>query len=382
MSDEYLDPIEMAEALAAEMAERADEADLAGAMPPEDLQLLRDSGYLTLTIPEEFGGSGMSLEDTVATQLELAQGSTSTALIAAMQLHVFGNESEQRIWPEARFAEFCRAAVEEDALFNSVASEPVMGSPSWGRFFRTIAEPQADGTLRINGHKNWTTGGPYLTHMLVALSLGDGTASVLIPGDTPGVRWERTWGDSLSLRASESHDVYFENVIVPASNQIVPQKEAGENVWFGPLMAATYLGAAVAARDSIIRYTLERTPPSLGKPIATLPKVQRQIGEIDVALQTAELLLMQVASEWTGLDEHRQEFLPRLAVAKYHAIEVALEVTEKALRIAGGISISKALPLERYFRDVRAGLMHPPSGDIALEIIGRGAYDRYGGIPG
>ena len=370
----------MAEVLATEMATRADEADKQGAMPPEDLQLLRDSGYLTLTIPEAYGGSGLSLEDTVATQLELAQGSTSTALVAAMQLHLFGDASEQRVWPEERFAEFCRLAVEEGALFNSVASEPVMGSPSWGRFFRTVAEPQADGTLRVNGHKNWTTGGPYLTHMLVALSLGDGAARVLIPGDAPGVRWERSWGDSLSLRASESHDVYFEDVIVPAGNQLVPRKQAGENVWFAPLMAATYLAAAIAARDAIIRYALERTPPSLGKPIATLPKIQRQIGEIDIALQTAELILMQVVSEWTGRDEHREAFMPRLAAAKYHAIEVALEVTEKALRIAGGISISKALPLERHFRDVRAGLMHPPSGDTALEIVGRGAFDRFGGV--
>ena len=379
MSEQLLDPIELAEELAGALASRADEADRVGKMPPEDLELLRESGYLALTVPEEFGGFGLSLEETVAAQLELAQGSTSTGLIASMQLHIFGNESEQRTWPEELFAEFCRAVVEDGALFNSVASEPIMGSPSHGRFFRTNALRQADGTLLINGHKNWITGGPYLTHMLVALSLDDKPGVVYVPQNAAGVRWEYTWRNSLSLRASESHDVFYENVVVPAGNQVVPEKQSGANVWFPLIMGATYLAAAISARDSIIRYSLERVPPSLGKPIATLPKIQRQIGEIDIALQSAELLLMQVASEWTGLDEHRVPYGPRIAAAKYHAIEVALEVTEKALRIAGGISIGTDLPLERFFRDVRAGLMHPPTGDAALEAVGRGAFERMGG---
>ena len=65
--------------------------------------------------------------------------------------------------------------------------------------------------------------------------------------------------------------------------------------------------------------------------------------------------------------------MPRIAAAKLMVNEMANKATEKALQIAGGTSITRALPLERYFRDVRAGSMQPPSGDTALEMIGRAA---------
>jgi alkylation response protein AidB-like acyl-CoA dehydrogenase len=116
-------------------------------------------------------------------------------------------------------------------------------------------------------------------------------------------------------------------------------------------------------------------PTALGKPIATLPKIQRQIGEIDLMLQAARALLFEVAAEWTG-DERSRGLFPRIAAAKHLVTETANQVTDKALQIAGGASLTRDLPLERFFRDTRAGLMQPPSGDTALEIIGQGAIQR------
>ena len=126
----------------------------------------------------------------------------------------------------------------------------------------------------------------------------------------------------------------------------------------------------------MIQFALERVPTALGKPIATLPKIQRQVGEIDVALQAAQALLLEIACLWTGDPETCCTLYPRVAAAKHYAVEVAQEVTDKALRIAGGQSITASLPLERYFRDVRAGFMQPPAGDTALEIVGRGALGQ------
>ena len=129
----------------------------------------------------------------------------------------------------------------------------------------------------------------------------------------------------------------------------------------------------MAARHHVIRYALERVPTALGKPIATLPKIQRQIGEIDIALQAARALLFEVAAEWTERDEDRPQMVARIAAAKTVVTETANKVTDQALQIAGGTSITKALPLERFFRDVRAGAMQPPAGDTALELVGRAA---------
>jgi alkylation response protein AidB-like acyl-CoA dehydrogenase len=311
--------------------------------------------------------------------LELAKGSTSTAMVAGMPLHIFGHASEVRRWPEETFEWFCREVVEHQAIFNSVASEPQLGSPSRGGLAASTAAPHPDGWV-VNGHKTWTTGGPHLTHMLVRVRVEEEPAVVLVLQDMPGIRWEETWSTSLSLRASESHDVHFENVVVPPEYMIESGKSEGRpapSAWFPMVMGTTYFGAALAARDTVIKYALERVPTALGKPIATLPKIQRQIGEIDVELQAALALLFEVADEWVGDDEHRSKQYPRIVAAKQTMIETANRITDKALQIAGGSAITRALPLERYFRDVRAGLMQPPSGDTALEILGRAAIDAY-----
>ncbi len=381
MIQTQISAVELARQLAADFATRADEADRRGRLPAEDIQALKESGYLALSVPQEYGGYGLSMRECIEAHLELAKGSGSTAMVAAMQLHIFGNARETQPWPQAYFERFARLAV-GGALFNSIASEPLMGSPSRGALFASRAVPDGDSFI-INGHKNWSTGGKHLTYMLVGLMVGNDPALMLVPNNAPGIEWSDTWSDSLSLRASDSDDVYFRDVRVPADHLIsnnadkTDKTKSPPNAWFPMLVAATYLGVALAARDATIRYALERIPTALGKPIATLPAIQRQIGEIDLMLQTARLLMLDAASVWTGDEANRRAMYPRIVAAKHLATETAITATDKALRVAGGVSITRALPLERYFRDVRGGLSHPPSGDIALEIIGRNAIDNF-----
>lgn len=373
MSSERETAVSLAQQLSQEFATRADAADKAGKLPQADVDALKSSGYLGLTIPKEFGGYGLSLRDAVAAQLALAQGSVSTAMVAGMQVHIFGHQREVRQWDEAWYEQLSREGV-CDSIFNVLASEPAMGSPSRGGLPASTAVLTKDGLL-INGRKTWSTGGSHITHMLVRVTLNDTAVVVLVRQEMPGIEWVPTWRDSLSLRASDSHDVIFKDVLIP-QNYIIEQDNPGKpaaNVWFPMIMSSIYLGAAIAARDCVIQFALERVPTALGKPIATLPKIQRQIGEIDVALRAAKALLFDVAADWTGADEDRKRMVAQIAAAKIMVTETANDVTDKALRIAGGTSITKALPLERYFRDVRAGSMQPPSGDTALEIVGRAA---------
>lgn len=373
MSLEKETAVSLAQQLAADFATRADEADTEGKLPQADVDALKSSGYLGLTIPKEFGGYGASLREAVAAQLVLAQGSASSAIVAGMQVHIFGHQREVRTWDASWYDQFCREGV-RGALFNSIASEPAMGSPSRGGLPASTAVSIEDGWL-VNGRKTWSTGGKHLTHMLVRVAIEDQAGVVLVKGDMDGVLWENTWTDSLSLRASDSHDVIFADVQIPA-NYVVErdnQQKPAPNVWFPMIMSTIYLGSAIAARNSVIQFALERVPTALGKPIATLPKIQRQIGEIDVALRAARALLFDVAADWTGQEEDRGKMVAHIAAAKTMVTETANDVTDKALRIAGGTSITKSLPLERFFRDVRAGSMQPPSGDTALEIVGRAA---------
>lgn len=375
----YEDAVALAQEIRPQIEERAAAADKAGKLPPEDAALLKKSGFTALNLPKSLGGYGLGLGACVAAQLELAKASTSTALVAGMNMHALGHESDVRSWPEAIYERLAAEAVSNGILINNAASEPKLGSPSRGGSFQSYADrDEGAGVWHINGHKNWITGGRHLTHIFVKLSTDDGNATLLVEADREGVRWDETWGDALSLRASDSHDLYLEDVTVPLDNLSgAPDYSAPSNIWFGPVMAATYLGGALGARDAIIRYALERVPTALGRSIATLPKVQRQIGEIDVALQAAKTFLLDVSSRWPGGDNPalRKKLMPQIAAAKLFATRVANEVTDKALQIAGGASISSDLPLERFFRDVRAGAMHPPSGDGAYEMIGRTATE-------
>ncbi len=362
----------VAQSLANSFRMRAAAADKHAALPAADIADLKQSNYLSINVPTALGGWGNTMHDTIAAHLLLAKGSGATALVAGMTIHTFGNALGNGNWSVETAARFTKALC-NGAVFNSVASEPQLGSPSRGGLPKTYAEPVAGGGWRINGHKNWTTGGEHLTHMLVRVRIEDDPAVLLVENPSAGVRWEHTWGDALSLRASDSHDVYFENVIVPAENLIERgRKKKSPNMWFPMIVGAVYLGMGLAARDDTIQYALERVPTALGKPIATLPKIQRQLGEIDVALESAKALLLTVANEWDQATD-KDALMSRIIMAKHVATETAIDVTDKTLRIAGGASISKDLSLERYFRDVRAGLMHPPTGDAAFELIGKSA---------
>ena len=368
--------VELAQALAADIATPADAADRAGALPAEDVAALRESGYLALAVPMEFGGRGASLLTCVTAQIALAAGSASTALVAAMQHQVVGHQRETRSWQPDAYDQIMAEAA-GGALLNHLGSEPRLGSPSRGGLPDTTAVPSPDGaSLVVNGHKNWCTGGRHLTHLLVRAAIGEQAGVVLVRQEVdgvPGLEWVETWAGALSLRASDSHDAVFRDVVVPRDCLVeTGDAKAVPNVWFATLLSAVYLGTALAARDAVVRYALERTPTALGQPIATLPRIQRQIGEIDVALQAAQALLLEVAASWTGEGE-RAPFMARVAAAKTVVTAAANEATEKALQVAGGSAITRTLPLERYLRDVRPAAMQPPAGDTALEMVGRAA---------
>lgn len=366
--------LETAKRLAEGIASRADQADREGRLPAQDIEDLKGSGYMHMVVPRELGGLGLPLVDCAAAHLELSKGSASTGIVAAMTVQIFGDQREQRTWSDYDFERFS-ADLLEGALFNSAASEPKLGSPSRGGFYATTAQLTEDG-WRINGHKQWITGGQHLTHILVKLSIeGDG-ATILVPAGTPGLDWHETWGDSLSLRASDSDDLYLRDVVVPEENLLLRgTAKKGPNAWFPAILATVYLGAALAARDALIEYALERVPTALGKPIATLPKIQRQIGEIDARLAAARSLLMDAARQWDP--KQRKHTYPGIVRAKQFATTTAAEVTQQVMRVAGAGAISKDLPLERYFRDAQAGEMHPPSGDTAYEMVGTYALSSY-----
>jgi alkylation response protein AidB-like acyl-CoA dehydrogenase len=379
--------VELADALAERFAARADAHDRASSFPFENYAEMHERGYLRLIVPREYGGEGADLFEIVLAQEHLARGDGATALAVDMTFHLIGQLTESRFWPEPIFATVCRSIAEHGALINSAASEPEMGSPSRGGLPAATATPTTGGWL-INGHKIFVSMAPALHYFITTVALPpqpdapEGRrGSAIVRAGTPGLRLEDTWSDALSLRSSGNYDVLLENVFVP-DEWLVDRQPAGAPpptdpprhlAWSALSLAAVYLGIGEAARDTICRYARERVPSALGRPIATLPAIQRRIGEMQTTLMSARTILYQAAQAWVERPDQRSDMAPQLAMAKYLCTNAAITASDHALRIAGGFGLTRKLPLERYYRDARAGLTHPPQDDVALEMVGRAA---------
>lgn len=375
----------LADDLAAHFAERAVVHDRDGSFPFENYADLHESGYLRLVVPREYGGESANVMDMVLAQEHLARGDGGTALSVGMLINIIGSQSEQHAWPTHIFETICRTIVAEGGLINSVVTEPDLGSVSRGGVPATSATP-TDGGWLINGHKRFATGAPALRYFVTGVTLppceeapqGE-SANAIVEAGTPGLRIEDTWSDALSLRSSGNNDVYFENVFV-ADDWLVGRRPLGApagpppglSPW-GLAISAVYLGIGQASCDAACDYANGRVPTSLGKPIAELPHIQQWLGEMQVTLDAARAVLYTTARTWLDEPDLRSALPPQIAAAKYLCTNAACAASEKALRVAGGFSLTRDLPLERYFRDARAGLFNPPQDDLALGQIGRAA---------
>ena len=367
--------IDMAESLAAIAAKNAREHDRNGTFPHDTFKAIIDAGYHTLTIPEEQGGMGASALEAMMAQERLARGDGSVALAICMHLgHIYGVATSDE-WPEDLRKRMISEVVNKGALYNTAASEPGLGSPSRGGAYATTAEKTASGTWKINGRKTWATLSPALAYAGVGASIVEnGTpsekANFLVPMDAPGVEIDETW-DNMSMGATGSHDLVLTDVEVPADHRLPASGKPSNSPW-SILTSAVYLGVGVAARDFTIAFAKTRKPAALGgETIATLPNVQQRIADIDLKLLAARSTLYGAVEQWQDHPELRESLGWQLAGAKVIVTNNAIDITDQALRIVGSVGLQRRHPLERYFRDVRAGLGNPPLDDVAVGIIGK-----------
>jgi alkylation response protein AidB-like acyl-CoA dehydrogenase len=382
--------ISLAQPLAARFAERAAEHDRFATFPHENYADLRAAGLPALVVPTDLGGWGANLLETLLTMETLAIGDGSTALNVTMHMQTLGEAAETGAWPRDLFAHICRDAVRRGALINSIATEPELGSPSRGGKPKTTATPvyangKSSGPIEgwlINGRKNFGSMSPALDYMIIPAVLQEGSQEVARFVVEPNARIEivETW-DAMGLRSTGSHDIVLREVYVPHSHIIgrgamdkaASKATAGAktNAWFMLCVSAVYVGVALAALQSAAVYAKERTPTALGKPIAELESIQRRLGQAELLLHQARTLLYYSAEQWDRHPDRRVELSPMVIAAKVTATNHAVEAVDHCMRVAGGVSMMKTLPLERYYRDVRGGLSHPMNDDQALVMLGR-----------
>lgn len=358
-----------AQRLADSFAETAPAHDRDGSFPFEHFAALREAGFLRLTVPERYGGDEISLYEMVQVLERLATGDGSTALGLGWHIGQVLHLRESRLWEEELFGELCRDIVEKGVMINSLASEPVTGSPSRGGKPSTKAEP-AEGGWKLTGRKTYSTLSPILERMIVKAWNVEREAVdefLVRPGD--GVTIVPTW-NTLGMRGTGSHDVVFDGVFVPERGRLLPSEAKVDDAGGWMLhIPAVYTGIAMAARDYALRFAASYRPNSISGAIAELPHIRHAMGELEAELRTARQLLYAAAERWDSRPAERAGLRAQLGLAKYAATNAAIRVVDRAMRIVGGASLSKDAPLERYYRDVRAGLHNPPMDDVVLELL-------------
>lgn len=370
---------EKAEKLAEKFAERAAKNDQESSFPFENFSDLKTEGFLKLTVPKKYGGNEISLYEFLLVQEKIAEGDGATGLSLGWHNGIVMDLSESKKWDERTFERICEEIVAEGKLINSCASEPAAGSPARGGKPKTTARKEGSSWI-INGHKSFTSLAPILDYFIVTATIEE-TGEVgeyLVPKGAEGLSIKETW-DTIGMRATRSDDLLLHNVKVEKDALVsIRQATFSPSTPKGWLLhiPACYLGIAIAARNFAVKYAKEYQPASLSHPISELSEVRRKTAEMDLELTSARHFMYSVAKKWDEQPHLHEQMGHELAAVKYVATNSAIKVVDLAMRIAGGQSLRKEYPLERYYRDVRCGLHNPPADDITLKIFGDRAFQE------
>lgn len=364
-----------AAAITRAMAECAEQTDRTGDFPHQNLAWLRQQGLLSLATASHYGGGGASLPTLQAVIRAIARAEPSTALIVCMHYLHHLRLRQPASWPASLVRQVSETAVTEGALINSLRVEPELGSPARGGLPQTLARRTATGWV-LNGHKLYTTGIEGL-HWLAVWARSDDepplVGSWLVPKSAPGIHIIPNW-DHLGMRGTGSHEVILKEVTVPLSyaaavsplghHPPVDDRAAALSANANTaLLAAIYDGIARASLDWLTGWLQKRIPSAIGKPLATLPRIQEHTGHMESLLLVNSTLLERAAAEGFTTVE--------AGLAKNTITDNAITVADLALRVSGNYGLTRRNPLERHYRNVLCGRVHTPQQDSAWLSAGR-----------
>ncbi|MDT9691588.1 acyl-CoA dehydrogenase family protein [Streptomyces sp. P9(2023)] len=327
-------------------------------------------GFLGLTIPEEYGGSGGDHLSYCLVTEELGRGDSSVRGIVSVSLGLvaktiasWGSEEQKREW--------LPGLASGDALGCFGLTEPGTGSDAGNLATRAVRDGD---TYVVNGSKMFITNGTWADVVLLFARTGDapghkGVSAFLVPADTPGLTRRAIHG-KLGLRGQATAELVLQDVRIPASAMLGPEGK-GFSVAMSALakgrmsVAAGCVGIAQAALDAAVRYAGERE--QFGKPIASYQLVQELISDIAVDVDASRLLTWQVAD----LIDRGQDFATAASKAKLYASEAAVRAANNALQVFGGYGYIDEYPVGKLLRDARVMTLYEGTSQIQKLIIGR-----------
>jgi len=337
------------------VAERAARVDASEEYPWDNVALLREAGFMGMTLPVAYGGQGASYLDTVLVieQMAHACGVTGRIVVEANMgavgaVMAYGSEAQKKLAADLVLSG------DKPAI---CITEPEAGSAATQ--MTTRAEKRGD-TYVLNGKKHWITGGGVSKlHLIFARVFEDGEEQgiggfLAVRGEAPGLRIGKR-EPAMGLRGIPEAEVLFEDLEVPASMALVPP--AGLRRGFAGLMTAyngqrvgagtVALGIAGGAYEHALEYVQSRH--QFGRPIAEFQGLQWMLVDMNTQLEAARLLMYRAAASARGGFPDVTE----AARAKIFASEMAIRVTNDALQLFGAAGYSRNRPLERMVRDAR-----------------------------
>ncbi|MFC8257417.1 acyl-CoA dehydrogenase family protein [Streptomyces sp. NPDC057291] len=356
--------------VAREIAPHVVEWDRAENVDRSIVKKLGSLGFLGLTVPEEYGGSGGGHLAYCLVTEELGRGDSSVRGIVSVSLGLvaktiatWGDEEQKRRWLPRLTA--------GEAIGCFGLTEPGTGSDAGNLTTKAVRDGDS---YVINGTKMFITNGTWADVVLLFARTDDtpghkGISAFLVPTATAGLT-RRTIHGKLGLRGQATAEVVLEDVRVPATTLLGPEGK-GFSVAMSALakgrmsVAAGCVGIAQAALDAAVGYAGERE--QFGKSIASYQLVQELISDIAVDVDAARLLTWRVAD----LIDRGEDFATAASKAKLFASEAAVRAANNALQVFGGYGYIDEYPVGKLLRDARVMTLYEGTSQIQKLIIGR-----------
>jgi alkylation response protein AidB-like acyl-CoA dehydrogenase len=335
------------------------------------LKALGELGYLGMTVPEEYGGSGLGAVAYAGAMIEFSKVDAGTAVGVSVQnslvndaILMFGTDEQKKTFlPKLASGEWL-------GCFS--LTEPGAGSDPGS--MRASAVRDGNDFI-LNGTKNFTTNGGFADVMIVFFQTdrekgAKGISALLLTKDIPGFAVGKH-ENKLGIRTSSTTEMVFTDCRVPAST-ILGQENRGLGVALATLdcgrigIAAQAVGIAEAALEESVRYTKERI--QFGKPLAELEGIQFMLADMAVDVEVAKNMLYKAA--WLK-ESGAKRFTTEAAIAKLFASEMAHRVCHKALQVHGGYGFVKEYKVERLYRDQRITEIYEGTSEIQRLVVAR-----------
>jgi len=341
--------------------------------PAESIKKMAELGLFGIPFPEEYGGSGGGIMESVVVHEEIARVCMATDTIlgssiglAGYPLYEFGTEEQRQrfVVPVAKGEKLACFALTEAGAGSDAAA------------LATTATRQNGGYI-LNGTKLFITNGAEADIVVVFATIDKslgyrGVTSFIVEKGTPGFSVGKL-EHKLGIRASSTAELIFENCFVPEANRLGDEgrgfRIALEAIDSSRLsIAAQAVGIAQGAFDKALTYAKDRQ--QFGQPIANFQAIQWMLADMATQIDAARLLTYRGAYlQDKGLP--LRDISKECSMAKVFAAEMAMFVTTKAIQIYGGYGYVKDYPLERYFRDARIIEIYEGTSEMQRMTIAR-----------